>query len=445
MKERLTTLYNKDGTRTVLASILSILIGLAVGSIIVLIVGLTSSNLSGRSAWEGIRLVLFGILSTGRDAAGSLSFGFNPTSVGNMLFRATPLIMTGLSVAVAYKTGLFNIGAPGQYLMGTMASLMLALGIPSDVVPPALIWVIAFLGGMAAGAVWGAIPGLAKAYLNINEVLASIMTNWIAANLVTWAFDVSKFKNVVESTKSAYVYKTTFNGVETPKFGLDELFPGSQVNGGIIIAILIAILMYVIMTKTTLGYQLKACGSNRHAARYAGIKDKRNIVLSMAIAGALAAGGASLYYLSGNTEFYWSTYQSLPDTGFNGIPVALLAANNPIGVIFTGIFMSMLDIAGVQLTALTPYNEYITDVIIATIVYLSAFSLVIKMLLNGRKKRRTAKAAVAEESAAPTAGETAAEEAGELTQETPDAAETPPPEGEKPTEDAAGENGGEAK
>ena len=445
MKERLTTLYNKDGTRTVLASILSILIGLAVGSIIVLIVGLTSSNLSGRSAWEGIRLVLFGILSTGRDAAGSLSFGFNPTSVGNMLFRATPLIMTGLSVAVAYKTGLFNIGAPGQYLMGTMASLMLALGIPSDVVPPALIWVIAFLGGMAAGAVWGAIPGLAKAYLNINEVLASIMTNWIAANLVTWAFDVSKFKNVVESTKSAYVYKTTFNGVETPKFGLDDLFPGSQVNGGIIIAILIAILMYVIMTKTTLGYQLKACGSNRHAARYAGIKDKRNIVLSMAIAGALAAGGASLYYLSGNTEFYWSTYQSLPDTGFNGIPVALLAANNPIGVIFTGIFMSMLDIAGVQLTALTPYNEYITDVIIATIVYLSAFSLVIKMLLNGRKKRRTAKAAVAEESAAPTAGETAAEEAGELTQETPDTAETPPPEGEKPTEDAAGENGGEAK
>lgn len=445
MKERLTTLYNKDGTRTVLASILSILIGLAVGSIIVLIVGLTSSNLSGRSAWEGIRLVLFGILSTGRDAAGSLSFGFNPTSVGNMLFRATPLIMTGLSVAVAYKTGLFNIGAPGQYLMGTMASLMLALGIPSDVVPPALIWVIAFLGGMAAGAVWGAIPGLAKAYLNINEVLASIMTNWIAANLVTWAFDVSKFKNVVESTKSAYVYKTTFNGVETPKFGLDELFPGSQVNGGIIIAILIAILMYVIMTKTTLGYQLKACGSNRHAARYAGIKDKRNIVLSMAIAGALAAGGASLYYLSGNTEFYWSTYQSLPDTGFNGIPVALLAANNPIGVIFTGIFMSMLDIAGVQLTALTPYNEYITDVIIATIVYLSAFSLVIKMLLNGRKKRRTAKAAVAEESAAPTAGETAAEEAGELAQETPDAAETAPPEGEKPTEDAAGENGGEAK
>ena len=448
MKERLTTLYNKDGTRTVLASVISILIGLAVGSIIVLIVGLTSSNLSGRSAWEGIRLVLFGILSTGRDAAGNLSFGFNPTSVGNMLFRATPLIMTGLSVAVAYKTGLFNIGAPGQYLMGTMASLMLALGIPSEAVPPALIWIIAFLGGMAVGPVWGGNPGLVKAYLNINEVLASIMTNWIAANVVTWAFDVSKFKNVVESTKSAYVYKTTFNGVETPKFGLDQLFPGSQVNGGIIIAILIAILMYVIMTKTTLGYQLKACGSNRHAARYAGIKDKRNIVLSMAIAGALAGGGAALYYLSGNTEFYWSTYQSLPDTGFNGIPVALLAANNPIGVIFTGIFMSMLDIAGVQLTALTPYNEYITDVIIATIVYLSAFSLVNKMLLNGRRKK-AAKAAAAEDGGAEAGtGESGPAEAGELPDETPGSTEdvpaTPPAE-EKPPEDGTPEKGGEAK
>lgn len=445
MKERLTTLYNRDGTRTVLASVISIIVGLAVGSLIVLIVGMVSDQISGRSTWDGIRLVFMGILSTGRDAAGNLSFGFNPTSIGNMLFRATPLIMTGLSVAVAFKTGLFNIGAPGQYLMGTMASLMLALGIPSEVVPPALIWVIAFLGGVAAGAIWGAIPGLLNAYLNINVVLASIMTNWIAANVVTWGFDISNFKNVIEGTKSAYVYRTEYNDVMTPKFGLDELFPGSQVNGGIIIAILIAILMYVIMTKTTLGYQLKACGSNRHAARYAGIKDKRNIVLSMAIAGGLAGAGAALYYLSGNTEFYWQTYQSLPDTGFNGIPVALLAANNPIGVIFTGMFMSMLDVAGTQLTALTPFNEYITDVVIAVIVYLSAFSLVIKMLLNGRKKRKAAKAAVAEESAAPTAGETAAEEAGELAQETPDAAETAPPEGEKPTEDAAGENGGEAK
>ena len=374
---------------TILASIVSIVIGLAVGSIIVLIVGLTSDTLSASSAWDGIRIVFLGIFSTGRDAAGHLTFGFNPTNVGNMLFRATPLIMTGLSVAVAFKTGLFNIGAPGQYLMGTMASLMIALGIPSDVVPPTLIWILAFLGGAAAGALWGCIPGLVKAYLNINEVLASIMTNWIAANVVTWAFEMSNFKNVVENTKSNYVYKTSYNGVETAKLGLDKLFPGSQVNGGIIIAIVIAILMYILMTKTTLGYQLKACGSNRHAARYAGIKDKRNIVLSMAIAGSLAGAAGSLYYLSGNTEFFWSTYQSLPAAGFNGIPVALLAANHPIGVIFTGMFMSMLDIAGLQMTNLTAYNEYITDVIIAVIVYLSAFSLLIKTLLGHHRAHKT--------------------------------------------------------
>ena len=376
-----------DSARSILASILSILIGMAVGCVIVLIVAATSKDLSMASAWEGIRLIFGGLFSTGRTAAGTLTFGFNPTNLGNMLFRATPLILTGLSVAVAFKTGLFNIGAPGQYLMGTMATLMLALGIPSESIPAGLIWIIAFVGGCFAGALWGAIPGLLKAFLNINEVLACIMTNWLAANLVTWAFDASNFKNMVENTKSGYIYKTTFNGVATPKMGLDKIFPNSQVNMGIIIAILFAVAMFILMNKTTLGYQLKACGANRHAARYAGIQDKRNIVLSMAIAGALAAAGASLYYLSGNTEFYWSTYQSLPDTGFNGIPVALLAANNPIGVIFTGCFMSMLDISGLQLTNLTAYNEYITDVIIAVIVYLSAFSLVIKALISGRKKK----------------------------------------------------------
>lgn len=395
MKQKLSSLYGRDGTKAVLASLISILIGLAVGSVIILIVGLANPALGLSSAWDGIRLVFGGLVSTGRDAAGSLTFGFNPTNMGNMLFRATPLILTGLSVAVAFKTGLFNIGAPGQYLMGTAATLMIALGIPSETVPAWLIWALAFVGGILAGALWGCLPGLVKAFLNINEVLACIMTNWIAANLVTWMFDGSQFRNVVENTKSGYIYKTSFNGVETAKLGLNKLFPNSQVNGGIVIAVVIAVLVYILMSKTTLGYQLKACGSNRHAARYAGINDKRNIVLSMAIAGGLSGAAAALYYLSGNTEFFWSTYQSLPAIGFNGIPVALLAANNPIAVIFTGCFMSMLDIVGLQLTNLTAYNEYITDVIIATIVYLSAFSLLIRMLLDGRKKRKKAMVAQA--------------------------------------------------
>ena len=399
-------LYEKEGTQKLLASLLSIIIGLAVGAIVVVIVGLTKDTIGVKGMWDGVRLIFAGILSTGRDTAGELTWGYNPQSLGNMLFRATPLIMTGLSVAVAFKTGLFNIGAPGQYLMGTMATLMIALSIPAGTLPAWLVWCLAFFGGMLAGAIWGAIPGLLKAFLNINEVLACIMTNWLSANIVTWAFDESNFKNMVEGTKTGYVYKTTYgltmvdgtwtyvegNGVATPKMGLDLLFPGSQVNGGILIAIVLAVLVYILLNKTTLGYQLKACGSNRHAARYAGINDKRNIVLSMAISGALAAAGASLYWLSGNTEFFWSTYQALPAAGFNGIPVALLAVNNPIGVVFTGIFMAMLNIVGQNLTGFTAYNEYITDVIIAVIVYLSAFSLVIRMWLTGRKKKAAAPA-----------------------------------------------------
>ena len=423
MKEKLSILWGKDGTKSVLASLISIVIGMAVGALIVVLVGLLNPSMGLGTMWEGVRLVFGGLFSTGRDAAGQLTFGFNPTNIGNMLFRATPLILTGLSVAVAYKTGLFNIGAPGQYLMGTAATLILALSIPTETVPAVLVWVIAFVGGSLAGALWGCIPGLVKAFLNINEVLACIMTNWIAANLVTWLFDSgSLFENLqnhVENTKTAYIYKTSFNGVATSKMGLDVIFPNSQVNGGILIAIVIAVFMYILMNKTTLGYELKACGANRHAARYAGISDKRNIVLSMAIAGALSGAAAALYYLSGNTEFFWNTYQSLPAIGFNGIPVALLAVCNPIGVIFTGCFMSMLDVVGQQLTNLTAYNEYITDVIIAIIVYLSAFSLVIKMAISGgfRKRRRTAptevSAAPPDSGEVPDAGETAAEEGGE--------------------------------
>ena len=397
MKEEKTSFWKKDGTRSVLASLLSILIGLAVGSVVALLVGVGNDAIGGKGAWEGIRLIFLGLFSTGRNAAGALTFGFNPVNIGNMLFRATPLILTGLSVALAFKTGLFNIGASGQYLAGTCATLFIALSIPSGAVPPFIIWVLAFLGGMAAGALWGAIPGLLKALLNINEVIACIMTNWIAANVVTWLFDMSNLKNMVENTKSGYIYKTTFNNVATSKLGLDKLFPGSQVNGGFIIAAVLAVVVYILLAKTTFGYELKACGANRHAARYAGIKDRRNIVLSMALAGALAGAAGSLYYLSGNTEFFWNTYQSLPAAGFNGIAVALLAVNNPIAVIFTGCFMSMLNIAGLQLANLTAYNEYITDVIIAVIVYLAAFSLIIKMWLGGRKKKAAPAAPAAPE------------------------------------------------
>ena len=383
--------YQMDTTKTILASLISILIGLCLGAVIVFIVSLFNPNITVKAGIDGIKLVFLGVFCTGRNAAGALTFGFSSSNWGNLLFRAIPILMTGLSVAIANKTGLFNIGAPGQYLMGTVGSLYVALSLDTAVIPAWIVWILAFLAGMLLGALWGCIPGMLKAFRGMNEVLACIMTNWIAANLATMAFANSALRNAEEGGKIGYIKPTIRNGVATAKMGLDKIFPNSQVNGGIIVAMIMAVLVYILLTKTTLGYELRACGSNRHAARYAGINDKRNIVLSMAIAGALAGGGAALYWLSGNTEFFWSTYQALPAAGFNGIPVALLAANNPLGVIFSAMFMSLLEISGQMLKTFTPYNEYITDVIISAIVYLSAFSLVIKLILSGKIKVKAEK------------------------------------------------------
>ena len=437
--------YRTDGAVAVYSALISILIGMAVGAIIVIVVGMLKSNISPAGIWEGIRLVFLGVFSTGRNGS-ELSFGFNGVNLGNMLFRATPLIMTGLSVAVAFKTGLFNIGAAGQFLMGTMGTLSVGLWLGWAGVPTFVAWICAFLAGVILGGLWGAIPGLFKAFLNINEVITCIMTNWIAANLVTWWFDAHEvFKNSAEGGKVGYIIPLKNVGVVTPKMLMDVLFKGSQANGGFWIAVVIAIAMWIMMTKTTFGYELRACGANRHAAKYAGINDKKNIILSMAIAGCLAAAGASLYYLSGNTEFYWSTYQKLPAEGFNGIPVALLAANHPIGVIFSGIFMSMLNISGIQLKYLTAYNEYISDIIIAVIVYLSAFSMLFKTVLSKKIRKGTGGNVNAEPSpkevkAAEEASKETVKESGdfeeevtqdfkELLEETPDIVKTESEEG----------------
>ena len=386
-KER--TLWN-DGTKTVAASLLSILMGVVFGGVLLLVVALCL-HMPLSSAWEGFRIVLAGVFNTGRnyDAGSALTFGINARLVGDMLFRATPLIMTGLSVALAYKTGLFNIGAPGQYLMGTAMAIIVALSLDTTVIPAFLVWLLAFLAAIAAGALWGCIPGAFKAYLNVNEVITSIMTNWIAANLVTLLFDGSQFINNVDFGKTGYTLKTATNGVATAKLGLN--FGGGNANAGFLIAIVFAAAAYVVINKTTFGYELRACGSNKNAARYAGMNEKRNIVLSMAIAGGLSAAGAALYYLQGDVEFYWHTSMALPATGFNGIPVALLASCSPIGCIFSGMFMAYLTISGSQLSTFTAYNEYIANIIIAVIVYLSAFTLFFKGLMSAKKKTITVK------------------------------------------------------
>lgn len=216
--------FRSEGAKSVLSAVISILIGMAVGTLIIIAVGLTKEGISTKGIGEGIRLVFLGVFSTGR-SGGTLTFGYNPVNLGNMLFRATPLIMTGLSVAVAFKTGLFNIGAAGQYLMGTMGTLTVGLVLGNAGCPVFIAWIAAFLAGMLLGALWGAIPGVFKAYLNINEVITCIMTNWIAANLVTWWFDSHEiFKNAAEGGKIGYIIPLKNVGVVTPKLGMNLLF-----------------------------------------------------------------------------------------------------------------------------------------------------------------------------------------------------------------------------
>ena len=368
------------GLKSLSASLLCIFGGIFVGFVVLVLLSIFNPRIGFAEAVRGILIVLGGPFSGG----GNSLFQF-----GNMLFNATPLILTGLSACIAFKTGLFNIGAPGQYLMGAMVTLIVSLSIPSTAVPSPVIWLLALICGTLTGALWGAIPGFFKAYLNVNEVIVCIMTNWIAANVVSWVFNGSKFINVAES-KVNFIMKTEVNNIATATFGLDKIFSGGSVvsyaDASIFLAICVAIVLYVVMNKTTFGYELKACGYNRDGAKYAGMNEKRNLLLAMAIAGGLAAMGASIWCLNGHQDFKWETYQTLPVDGFNGIPAALLAGNNPIGIIFTAIFLKYINVGGSNLAANTAFNEYVSQLMVAMIVYFSGFARYISMLLSTKKK-----------------------------------------------------------
>lgn len=387
------SLMENAGFRSALASLISILGGFLVGLLILVILAIFNSEITVGDAVAGFFKVLAGPFSAGN--TNDVLF-----QTGNMLFNSTPLLFTGLSVAIAFKTGLFNIGAPGQYLMGAMGTLVVALSIPTSVVPPVIVWIIALLTGVLCGALWGAIPGFFKGVLGVNEVIVCIMTNWIAANIVSWVFKGSDFINVPE-TKMNFIKKTSFNNVSTATFGLDKLFSGtsefsrSYMDISLIIGIIVAVVIFIILNKTTFGFELKACGYNKNASKYAGMNEKKNIILSMAIAGALAAAGASLWCLNGNQDFKWEVYQALPNDGFNGIPVALLANSNPIGVIFSSVFLRYINVGGSNLAAQSSFNEYVSQLIIAIIIYFAGFSRYIQdVLLKSFSAKQKVKANV---------------------------------------------------
>ena len=358
-------LASSEAFVSVAASLICIVIGLLLG-----LVALAVINVE-HAFGDGLMVILTSGLKSARN-------------MGTVLANGAPLIMTGLSVGFAFKTGLFNIGAAGQYTLGAFGALYCAIVLQ-------LPWYLCLLAAMVLGAIWGAIPGFFKAYLNINEVITSIMFNWIGLYLVN---DIMYGKGKsplydLATTKTHSLRKVAPQSM-IPSCGMSGVFGNLQsVTIAIFIAVFLAIVVYIVLSKTTFGFELKACGFNKNAAQYAGINDKRNIILSMTIAGALAGIGAGLYYLSTVAEWNPQVSTSLPAIGFNGISAALLACSNPIATIFSSLFISYITVGGTKLST-QYYTKEIADVITALIIYLCAFSLLfknkIRAALSGRRR-----------------------------------------------------------
>lgn len=304
-----------------------------------------------------------------------------------ILAKTAPLLCCGLSIVFANKTGMFNIGVAGQYTIGILGSLMFALQFNCP-------WYVCILMAIVFGAIWASIPGLLKAFCNVNEVISGIMLNWIALFFTNYSFQ-TYLNGCVDISKGSKTFALAMKNPSAliPDFGL-----GSSTGGyftiSIFIAILAAILVWFIMSHTTLGFQLKASGLNKHATKYAGIKEKRNIIISMAISGALAALGASLFYLAGLEEWSVQASSALPQVPWNGIVVAFVGQLSPIGTIFASVFTTLIS-HGARFMLQTSFPAEIGDFITGLIVYLSGLTnlaviLVNKYLRNKKEKQELA-------------------------------------------------------
>lgn len=363
---------------TLLASLLCIAIGLAIGFVALLVLGwitvvqegnsITAAEMLQKTWASGFKPILCGGFFK---TANTMGMG-----VRTEILQAAPLIMTGLSVAFAFKTGLFNIGAAGQYTVGAYFALYSAIMLK-------LPWWTCLLIAALGGALWGAIPGIFKAFLNVNEVITSIMFNWIGlygVNTLIYQGGTGPMFNV-NTTKTFTVQQTSPQSL-IPTFNVNVgdkpyFSPMFLPTIGIFLAIGVAVIIWVILNKTVFGFELKACGHNKNAAKYAGIDEKRNIVLSMSIAGALAGLGAGLFFLSGTKEWEPLVSTALPAEGFNGISVALLASSDPIGCIFSALFIAHITLGGGFMDA-SIFPGEVSDIISGVVIYLCAFSLLFK-------------------------------------------------------------------
>ena len=373
MKQNKNILKN-PGVQSLLTSLLCILLGLFIGYLVLLLINPTG-------AWGAITNVMKNFL-TYSSAKAQLKY------LGNTLVRTAPLLMCSLSVLFVYKVGLFNIGAAGQYVAGACACLYAALYLHWH-------WLPCMLLAIAAGALLGVISGLLKSSFNVSEVISGIMLNWIALYTTNMLLT-----NVKEAT-SPYTYQLKAEGPQAilPQISLSKLLSDNQyVTIAIPIAIVCAVVIWVVLSKTLFGYELKATGNNPNAAKYCGMAEKRNIILTLAIGGALAGLGASLLYQTGY-EQWQCTYSSVPSMGFNGIAAAFLGGLSPIGSIFASFFIQHITAGGAYVDK-SLYCSQISDLISAIIIYLCSFVLFFKTVLSSwiarheeKKARKAAQAA----------------------------------------------------
>ena len=344
-----------NAVQSLIASLICIVLGLLIGYIVLLFI-----NPAGAGA---------AILAVIKNFWNYSRANLQLKNFGSTLVKTAPLLMCALSVLFAYKVGLFNIGAAGQYVVGACACLLAALAWGWS-------WLPCLLFAMIVGALYGAIVGLLKSFCNVNEVISGIMLNWIGL------YTTNMILATVKESTSPYTLhlKNAAPQAMLPTMGLEELFNNKNVTIAVPLAVLTAVIILIILDKTRLGYELKATGNNKNAAKYAGMAERRNIILTLMIAGALAALGGAFLYL---TDFeQWSvTQSSVPGMGFNGIAAAFLGGLNPIGTIFASYFIQHITVGGAFVDK-TMYSSQISDLISSIIIYLCGFVLFIKYAMN---------------------------------------------------------------
>ncbi len=362
-------ILKNSGVQSLLASLMCVILGLLIGYIVLLFI-----NPDG--AGEAISAVMKNFMTYSKPET-------QVKYLGNTLVKTAPLLMCSLAILFAYKVGLFNIGAAGQYCIGVALSLYAALAWGWS-------WLPCMLLAMVGGALLGAISGLLKSYCNVNEVISGIMLNWIVLYLTNMLL------TQVKEDTSPYTFVLSHKNASAilPSLGLGSLFNGNQYVGlALPLSVLIAVLVWVVLEKTRFGYELRATGGNKNAAKYCGMAEKRNIILTLAISGALAGLGAVMLYLTGYEQWQCST-SSVPGMGFNGIAAAFLGGLNPFGTILASFFIQHITAGGAYVDK-SMYCAQISDLISSIIIYLCGFVLFMKYAMNSAIAKREEKAALA--------------------------------------------------